>query len=115
MQYGITSEPALDNAEFVEALVFDRAAPAGTPKRRFAYLFPSPNSALISVRLRCRARAKPGATRAISLIRSAVKMPQWRLEHGGRYLVTGEPVIVADLDELARTRRSSCCWSPSCS
>ncbi len=25
-------------------------------------------------------------------------MPQWRLQHGGSYLVTGEPVIVSDLN-----------------
>ena len=97
VQYGLTSEPSLDDAEFVDALVFDRTAPAGTPKRRFAYLFPSPNSALISVRLEA-GLSEARRARAISLIRSAVRMPQWRLEHGGRYLVTGEPVIVSDLE-----------------
>jgi hydrophobe/amphiphile efflux-3 (HAE3) family protein len=96
VQYGITSEPALDNAEFVDALVFDRTAPAGTPKRRFAYLFPSPNSALVSVRLAA-GLSEAQRAHAIALIRKAVKMPQWRLEHGERYLVTGEPVIVSDL------------------
>ena len=35
--------------------------------------------------------------RTIGLIRQAVGMPQWRLAHGETYLVTGEPVIVADL------------------
>ena len=97
VQYGLTSEPALDDAEFVDALVFDRTAPAGTPKRRFAYLFPSPNSALISVRLEA-GLSEAQRAHAISLIRGAVRMPQWRLEHGGRYLVTGEPVIVSDLE-----------------
>jgi hydrophobe/amphiphile efflux-3 (HAE3) family protein len=96
VQYGITSEPALDNPEFVDALVFDRTAPAGTPKRRFAYLFPSANSALVSVRLAA-GLSEAQRSRAIALIRKAVKMPQWRLEHGERYLVTGEPVIVSDL------------------
>jgi hydrophobe/amphiphile efflux-3 (HAE3) family protein len=96
VQYGLTSEPSLDDAEFVDALVFDRTAPAGTPKRRFAYLFPSPNSALISVRLEA-GLSEAQRAHAISLIRSAVQMPQWRLEHGGHYLVTGEPVIVSDL------------------
>ena len=37
-------------------------------------------------------------TRTIGLIRQAVAMPQWRLQHGGSYLVTGEPVIVSDLN-----------------
>ncbi|MDE3070300.1 MAG: MMPL family transporter, partial [Acidobacteriota bacterium] len=101
VRYGITSPPALGNAEFVEALVFDRAARAGTPKRRFAYLFPSPNAALISVRLRA-GLSEARREEAISLIRRAVAMGQWRLA-GGSYLVTGEPVIVSDLTgSLAR-------------
>ena len=37
-------------------------------------------------------------TRTIGLIRQAVAMPQWRLQHGESYLVTGEPVIVSDLN-----------------
>ncbi|MHB8492047.1 MAG: MMPL family transporter [Solirubrobacteraceae bacterium] len=95
VQYGITSPPALGNAEFVEALVYDRSARAGTPKRRFAYLFPNANSALISIRLRAGlSEAQRGE--AISLIRRATAMAQWRLT-GGSYLVTGEPVIVSDL------------------
>jgi len=95
VQYGLTSAPALNNPEFVEALVFNRAARAGTPKRRFAYLFPSSSSALISARLKAGlSEAERGE--AIDLIRRATEMPQWRLD-GGRYLVTGEPVIVNDL------------------
>jgi hydrophobe/amphiphile efflux-3 (HAE3) family protein len=96
VRYGITSEPAIDNPEFVDALVFDRTAPAGTPKQRFAYLFPSANAALVSVRLDA-GLSEAQRARAIALIRAAVRMPQWHLEHGERYLVTGEPVIVSDL------------------
>ena len=36
-------------------------------------------------------------TRAISWIRAAVKMPSFRLGHGGRYTVTGAPVVLSDL------------------
>jgi uncharacterized protein len=105
VQYGISSEPAIDNPEFVGALVFDRAAPAGTPKRRFAYLFPSPNAALVSVRLRA-GLSEAQRSQAIALIRKAAVMPQWHLEHGERYLVTGAPVIVADLtSDLTRSIR----------
>jgi predicted RND superfamily exporter protein len=96
VQYGLTSEPALNNAQFVNALVFAHSAPAGTPKSRFAYLFPSADSALVSVRLRA-GLSEQQRTAAIALIRSAVAMPQWDLEHGEHYLVTGEPVIVSDL------------------
>jgi hydrophobe/amphiphile efflux-3 (HAE3) family protein len=96
LQYGLTSKPSLDDPAFVSTLVFDSSKPAGTPKQRFAYLFPSPDAALISVRM------KPGLSEAarrhtIALIGRAVAMKQWRLTHGERYLVTGEPAVVSDL------------------
>ena len=96
LQYGLTSRPSLDNHDFVTSLVFDSTKPAGTPKQRFAYLFPSHDAALVSVRMRA-GLSESQRTRTIALIRKAVAMPQWRLQHGGSYLVTGEPVIVADL------------------
>ena len=77
--------------------MFDSSKPAGTPKQRFAYLFPSRDTALISVRMR------PGLSQqqrnhTIAVIREAVVMPQWQLSTAGAgYLVTGEPVIVSDL------------------
>src|SRR6185312_4514847 len=97
LSYGLTSQPSLQNKEFISDVVSDSSKPAGTPKQRFAYLFPSRNSALISVRLR------PGLSqqtrdRTIAAIRSAVTMPQWKLTTpGAGYSVTGEPVIVTDL------------------
>jgi hydrophobe/amphiphile efflux-3 (HAE3) family protein len=96
LQYGLTSKPSLDDPGFVSTLVFDSSKPAGTPKQRFAYLFPNRNAALISVRM------KPGLStakrrRTISLIGEAVAMRQWRLTHGETYLVTGEPAVVSDL------------------
>ncbi len=33
----------------------------------------------------------------IALVRKAVEMPEWHLVNGGRYLVTGGPVVVSDL------------------
>jgi hydrophobe/amphiphile efflux-3 (HAE3) family protein len=96
LQYGLTSKPSLNNPAFVSTLVFDSSKPVGTPKQRFAYLFPSPDAALISVRM------KPGLssaarTHTIALIGRAVAMRQWHLTHGETYLVTGEPAIVSDL------------------
>ena len=96
LQYGLTSKPSLDDPGFVSTLVFDSSKPVGTPKQRFAYLFPSPDAALISVRMR------PGLSQAarshtIALISRAVAMKQWQLQHGETYLVTGEPAIVSDL------------------
>ncbi len=98
LQYGLKSRPSLQNAEFLSDVVFDPTKPAGTPKQRFAYLFPSRDTALVSIRMR------PGLTQAqrnrtIAEIRAAVKMPQWRLKEGRPYLVTGEPVIVSDLSK----------------
>jgi len=96
LQYGLTAQPSLDNANFVTSLVFDSSKPAGTPKQRFAYLFPARDAALISVRMRS-GLSERQRTRTIALIRRAVAMPQWHLQRGGAYFVTGEPAIVADL------------------
>ena len=85
---GLTRLPSIDDPEFVSALVFDASRGAETPKARFAYLFPSSESALIQVRL------KPNLTdeqreEAVALVREAVRMPEWRLTerrglHGDR-------------------------------
>jgi uncharacterized protein len=96
LKYGLTSSPSLDDPGFVETLVFDSSKPAGTPKQRFAYLFPSPDAALISVRMKA-GLSESERTRTIDLIREAVAMKQWQLQHGETYLVTGEPAIVSDL------------------
>jgi hydrophobe/amphiphile efflux-3 (HAE3) family protein len=98
LRYGLTSVPQLNDTSFVSKLVFTDGSPtgSGTPKARFAYLFPTSRSALIQVRLR------PGLSdsdrrEAISLIRQAVAMPQWHLSGGGRYVVTGAPAVLNDL------------------
>ncbi len=96
LKYGLSERPSIQNAKFVSDLVFDTSKPAGTPKQRFAYLFPSPDAALISVRMKA-GLSEAQRTRTITLIRSALGMSQWQLQHGGSYLLTGEPVIVAEL------------------
>ena len=96
LKYGLTARPSLENLSFISTLVFESDKPAGTPKQRFAYLFPNRDAALVSVRLRA-GLSERARTRTIALIRQAVAMPQWRLRHGESYLLTGEPVIVADL------------------
>ena len=42
IRYGLNSAPSLSDHEFVSKVVFDSGKPSGTPKQRFAYLFPSP-------------------------------------------------------------------------
>ncbi len=96
LQYGLRARPNLNDPSFISTLVFDSSKPAGTPKQRFAYLFPSRDAALVSVRLKA-GLSESERTRSIALIRAAVAMSQWRPQHGATYLLTGEPVIVADL------------------
>ncbi len=96
LEYGLSAAPSIENQNFVSALVFDPHKRAGTPKQRFAYLFPSPDAALISVRMKV-GLSEQQRVKTIGLIRQAVAMSQWHLQHGESYLVTGEPVIVSDL------------------
>ncbi len=96
-EYGLSAPPTLNDPSFVYTLVFDNTAKLpGTPKQRFAYLFPGREAALISVRMRA-GLSEAQRTRTIALIRRALAMPQWRLQHGEHYLLTGQPVIVAEL------------------
>jgi hydrophobe/amphiphile efflux-3 (HAE3) family protein len=96
LEYGLTAVPSIEDSEFVSNVVFDSTKVAGTPKSRFAYLFPSREAALVSVRMRA-GLSEAARVRTIALIREAVRMPQWHLQHGESYIVTGEPVIVSDL------------------
>ncbi|HEY4278395.1 MAG TPA: MMPL family transporter [Conexibacter sp.] len=93
---GLNGAPQLDNRAFVSQVVFDPAIGADVPKARFAYLFPSPDSALVQVRLRPDLSSQE-RERTISLVRAAVRMPMFRLSHGGTYTVSGVPVVVDDL------------------
>jgi predicted RND superfamily exporter protein len=96
-KYGLTAPPTLNDPSFVYTLVFDNTAKLpGTPKQRFAYLFPGREAALISVRMKA-GLSEAQRTQTIALIRRALAMPQWRLQHGEHYLLTGQPVIVSEL------------------
>ena len=97
LKYGIRSAPALNDPSFVARIVFAEEGAPGTPKARFAYLFPGPDSALIQVRLRPDLDDRERAE-AIGLVRRAVAMADWRLPNGGgSYVMTGAPVVVAAL------------------
>ena len=96
LKYGLTERPSIGDAKFVSDLVFDSSKPVGTPKQRFAYLFPSRDAALISVRMKA-GLSEAQRTRTIALIGRALGMSQWQLQHGESYVLTGEPVIVAEL------------------
>jgi uncharacterized protein len=101
LRFEITRPPQIDDPEFISRVVFDPAKPAGTPKERFGYLFPSPNAALISVRL------QPGLSdderhEAIGLFREAVADPRFKLTDGD-YVVSGVPAVVDGLADALRS------------
>jgi hydrophobe/amphiphile efflux-3 (HAE3) family protein len=98
LQYKLTGIPRINDPNFVSTLVFENTNHPCKPKARFAYLFPTCNSALIQARLRPDL-SDAQRTQAIDLIREAVRMPDWRLRGGQQYVVTGAPVVVADLSD----------------
>jgi hydrophobe/amphiphile efflux-3 (HAE3) family protein len=93
---GITGAPSIDDPRFISQIVFDPTRGVNQPKARFAYLFPTANSALIQVRLRA-SLSDAQQAKAISSIRAAVNMAMFRSGSGGTYTVTGAPVVVNDL------------------
>ncbi len=110
VRYGLRAIPRIDDPNFISTLVFDASKPAGTPKRRFAYLFPSKGggpgtAALIQVRPKA-GLSDAQRSAALQLIRAAVAMRQWKPRHGATYTVTGAPVVVSDLTaSIARSMR----------
>jgi len=96
-KYGVTSLPQLNNPDFVSSIIFDDSRPVGCPKARFAYIFPTCKTAMVQVRLQPDL-SENQREQAIRDIRAAVAMEDWSLPNGkGRYVVTGAPVVVADL------------------
>jgi uncharacterized protein len=93
---GISGQPKIDDPQFVPEIVFDQTRGVNQPKSRFAYLFPTKNSALIQVRLKASLSPSQQA-QAISWIRQAVRMPMFRSAYGGTYTVSGVPVVTDDL------------------
>ncbi len=93
---GISGTPRIDDPRFIPQIVFDPIRGVNQPKARFAYLFPTADSALIQVRLKA-SLSDAQQAQAISWIRQAVNMPMFRSAYGASYTVTGEPVVVNDL------------------
>jgi uncharacterized protein len=95
LRYGQTGPPRIDDPRFVSQVVFDTRVGGGEPKSRFAYLFPSRESALISIRLEPDLSADERAE-TIELIRDAVSEDAFALDGAG-YSVSGVPVVVEEL------------------
>jgi hydrophobe/amphiphile efflux-3 (HAE3) family protein len=96
LRYGLTRLPRIDDPQFVSQLVFDGTRGVAQPKTRFAYLFPSPDAALILVRLKPDLSDSQRGS-AIQWIREAVNAPDYKLQNGQRYVVSGVPVVVDSL------------------
>jgi hydrophobe/amphiphile efflux-3 (HAE3) family protein len=97
VRYGQSlQQPSISDPRFVSSIVFDSRRP-GQPKSRFSSLFPSADTALISVRLRPDL-SESERRDAIDLIRDAVADPAFQIRNAS-YVVSGEPVVVADLTD----------------
>ena len=90
-RYGLRGIPTIDDPTYVSTVVFDPNQPAGTPKARFNFLFPSREAAMITVRLEPEL-SQAERERTISLMRDAVADPAFDLRSGD-YVVSGVPVI----------------------
>ena len=75
---GVDETPRLDDPDFVSTLVFDPARGATTPKARFAYLFPSSESAAIQVRLKPGPERRGARARDRARARRRCAMPRLR-------------------------------------
>ncbi len=95
-RYGQFDIPRLDDPRFVSAVVFDSRT-TDEPKAKFSYLFPSADSALISVRLRPEL-SESARREAIESIRAAVADPAFAIRDA-EYVVSGVPVVVEGLAE----------------
>lgn len=98
LRYGLRSIPRIDDPNFVNTLVFDQTKPVGTPKHRFAYLFPTRRAALVQVRLKA-GLSEARRNDAIALVRHAVALKSFEPRNGATYTVTGAPVVVSDLTD----------------
>jgi uncharacterized protein len=96
---GISGQPKIDDPQFIPEIVFDQTRGVNQPKARFAYLFPTADSALIQVRLKASLTPAHQA-QAIKWIQQAVRMPMFRSAYHGTYTVSGVPVVT---DALAST------------
>jgi len=100
LSIGAISDPSITNEQFVSPIVFDLSQPGAPPKSKFGYLFPSSESALISIRLQPDI-SDDERREAIGLIEETVADDAFKLRNGATYSVSGVPVVVQGLaDEL---------------
>jgi predicted RND superfamily exporter protein len=101
LRYGLSGVPRIDDPNFVSSLVF-ASGDVGVPKSRFAYLFPSRNAAMITIRLRPDL-SDAERRHAIGMFREATSEKLFRPRRGARYIVTGVPVVVEGLADAVQS------------
>lgn len=92
---------SLESTQLISRLLFDPGAeiPA-TPRARFLPIFPTRDVGLVAMRLRADLTADQQRD-AVGWVQQAVGLDDFRLQHGGSYVVSGSPVLVAAIaDEL---------------
>lgn len=100
-RYGLslTRPPSLEDPTFVRQVVFGEGGVRTGPKPKLNYLFPSPDSAQIVMRLRSDLTSAE-RSKTIELIEQAVEDPAIRLNRS-ELVVSGSPVVFDSLnDEL---------------
>ena len=111
---GVDKTPRLDDPDFVSTLVFDPERGATTPKARFAYLFPSSDSAAIQVRLKPGLQRRASASGATALVRDGGADAGVRAAQ--RRTATRSPACRCwprTSPTRSRARSRGCCWSRS--
>lgn len=102
LSLGVITNPSITNTEFVSSIVFDLGQEGAPPKSRFGYLFPSSESALISIRLRPEI-SDAERREAVDLIEQTVADDTFELRYDATYAVSGVPVVIQGLaDELGK-------------
>ncbi len=89
---GLRGTPSIEDPTFVRQLVLNPSPGPATPRPRLSYVFPSPDAALIQVRLRATLTGSQ-RSRAIAWIGRALRMPGLRLP-GATYTLAGEQVVL---------------------
>jgi len=98
-EFGLSGLPSIQDPTFVRPVVFDPRFTDGTPKSKFSFLFPSSESALVTVRFRPDLTEEE-RSEAIDQIRTVVDEDVFQIR-GTSYLVSGPPVLADGLtDEL---------------
>lgn len=91
----------LRSTELISRLLFDPGAEVpGTPRARFLPIFPTRDVGLVAMRLRSDLTADEQRD-AVRWAEQAVALDDFALTQGGSYVVSGSPVLVAEIaDEL---------------